>query len=225
MLFAAGFGTRMGTLTQTRPKPLIEVAGRPLLDHALALVDAAGLRRVVVNTHYLADQIRGHLADRPEIAISHEPEILETGGGLRQALPLLGAGPVFTLNTDAVWTGANPLRRLLKAWDPTRMDVLQLVLPASLARGYHGNGDWILDGDGRITRAAGRPGLVYLGAQIINPVGLDEIPDRVFSLNRLWDRAIARGRAHAVIHDGLWCDVGHPDGIREAEEILHGAVF
>ena len=225
MLFAAGFGTRMGTLTQTRPKPLIEVAGRPLLDHALALVDAAGLRRVVVNTHYLADQIRGHLADRPEIAISHEPEILETGGGLRQALPLLGPGPVFTLNTDAVWTGANPLRRLLKAWDPTRMDVLQLVLPASLARGYRGNGDWFLDGDGRITRAAGRPGLVYLGAQIINPVGLNEIPDRVFSLNRLWDRAIACGRARAVIHDGLWCDVGHPDGIREAEEILHGAVF
>lgn len=224
MLFAAGFGTRMGALTQAHPKPLISVAGRPLLDHALELVDAAALTRRVVNTHYLADQIRAHLADRPEILISHEPEILETGGGLRQALPLLGPGPVFTLNTDAVWTGANPLTQLMQAWDADRMDVLQLVLPATLARGHVGTGDWLLDADGRIKRAAGRPGHVYLGAQIINPEGLDEIADRVFSLNLLWDRAIARGRAHAIVHDGLWCDVGRPEGIREAEEMLHDAV-
>lgn len=224
MLFAAGFGTRMGALTQARPKPLIKVAGRALLDHALALVEAAGIGRQVINTHYLADQIRDHLRDRPDILISHEPEILETGGGLRQALPLLGPGPVFTLNTDAVWTGANPLTQLRAAWNPELMDVLQLVLPASLARGHSGTGDWLLDAEGRITRAAGQPGHVYLGAQILNPAGLEDIPDRVFSLNKLWDRAIARGRAFAVVHDGLWCDVGRPEGIRTAEEVLRDAV-
>jgi MurNAc alpha-1-phosphate uridylyltransferase len=224
MLFAAGFGTRMGALTANRPKPLIPVAGRALIDHALTLADAAGIARKVANTHYLGNQIAAHLAHRPDVAISAEPgPILETGGGLRAALPLLGPGPVFTLNTDAVWTGANPLVTLRAAWDPARMDALLLLMPAGLARGHGGTGDFLMDHEGRIARAKGAEGLVYLGAQILDPAGLQDIPDQVFSLNRLWDGAIARGRAFGVLHTGGWCDVGRPEGIAVAEAMLQGA--
>lgn len=221
MLFAAGFGTRMGELTRHRPKPLIPVAGKALLDHALTVADAAQVARKVVNTHYLADQIAAHLRQRPDIALSVEaPDILDTGGGLRQALPLLGAGPVFTLNTDYVWTGQNPLTQLRAAWDGGKMDALLLLLPADQTHGHKGHGDFRLDGEGRLIRAGGEPGLTYLGAQIVNPSGLARIPDAVFSLNRLWDAAIAQGRAYGVIHRGGWCDVGHPEGIIEAEALL-----
>lgn len=219
MLFAAGRGTRMGALTETRPKPLIEVAGRPLIDHALALADAAGARPIVVNLHYLSDQIARHLAARP-IALSHEPVLLETGGGLRQALPKLGAGPVMTLNADAVWTGANPLQQLASAWDGDRMDALLLLAPRAQTRGHSGRGDFLLDSEGRIRRAAGAEAPVYLGAQIIRTEGLAEIAEDVFSLNRLWDNLIARGRAFGLIHQGGWCDVGRPEGIGEAEALL-----
>ncbi|THD85673.1 nucleotidyltransferase family protein [Aliigemmobacter aestuarii] len=221
MVFAAGFGTRMGELTRAQPKPLIRVNDAALLDHALDLADAAGIGRIVVNTHYLADQIVRHLGTRPDIALSHEAdEILETGGGLKQALPLLGRGPVLTLNSDAVWTGQNPLIQLLQAWDPAEMDALLLLLPAPLTRGHRGTGDFVMDQAGRIRRAGGQPGLTYLGAQILKTDGLSAIPDRVFSLNRLWDQAIAEGRAFGLVHNGLWCDVGHPGGIAEAEQML-----
>lgn len=221
ILFAAGFGTRMGALTAHRPKPLIEVAGRALIDHALLQAEPLALRRIVVNLHYLPDQIRAHLAGRADIRFAAEPdEILETGGGLRAALPLLGPGPVFTLNTDAVWTGQNPLAQLLSAWDPARMDALLLLLPAAQAKGFAGAGDFVLDGAGRIARAKGTPGLAYLGAQILRTDRLAEIPDRVFSLNRLWDMAIAEGRAFGHVHQGGWCDVGHPGGIAMAEALL-----
>ena len=219
MLFAAGRGTRMGALTETRPKPMIEVAGRPLIDHALGLADAAGTAPIVVNLHHLGAQIARHLAARP-IALSWEPVLLETGGGLRRALPLLGAGPVMTLNADAVWTGANPLQQLAAAWDGARMDALLLLAPRAQARGHSGTGDFVLDGEGRIARAAGAEAPVYLGAQIIRTEGLAEIGDEVFSLNRLWDRMIARGRAFGLIHQGGWCDVGRPEGIAEAEALL-----
>ncbi|MEZ5686732.1 MAG: NTP transferase domain-containing protein, partial [Paracoccaceae bacterium] len=129
MLFAAGFGTRMGALTRHRPKPLIEVAGRPLLDHALDLARGAGVTRIVANTHYLGDQVRHHLAGTGVEISDETEEILETGGGLRKALPLLGAGPVFTLNTDAVWTGENVITRLSQLWDPARMDALLALIP------------------------------------------------------------------------------------------------
>ncbi len=223
MLFAAGFGTRMGALTATRPKPLIPVAGKPLIDHALLLADGAGISRIVANTHYLPDQITAHLSGRG-VAISHEVDrILETGGGLKVARPLLGASPVLTLNTDAVWTGQNPLTQLLDSWDSARMDGLMLLLPAETANGHSGTGDFLMAADARLSRANGRPGLVYLGAQILRTEGLAEIGEDVFSLNRLWDRMIAAGRLYGLLHNGGWCDVGHPDGIAQAEAMVRTA--
>ena len=223
MLFAAGLGTRMGTLTATRPKPLIPVAGKPLIDHALAIADAAGVTRVVANTHYLPDQIESHLAGRP-IGVSREtPRILETGGGLKRALPMLGDSPVLTLNTDAVWTGDNPLTQLMQAWDGGRMEGLLLLLPASRATGHSGTGDFLMDADNRLARAKGAPGPVYLGAQIIRTEGLAEIHEEAFSLNLLWDRMIARGSLYGLVHNGGWCDVGRPEGIALAEALLKSA--
>lgn len=217
MLFAAGFGTRMGALTKTRPKALVQVAGRALLDHALALADLPGIRRRVVNAHYLPDQIEQHLAGR-DVAISHEkPDILETGGGLRAAVPLLGAGPVFTLNTDAIWTGPNPLTTLIKAWDPSRMQALLLLVPADRAVGHTGPGDFAIGPDGRITRGAG---YVYTGAQIIDPAGLSLIRQTSFSLNKLWDRMSGEEALYGTVHTGGWCDVGRPEGIADAEAML-----
>lgn len=221
MLFAAGLGTRMGALTATRPKPLIPVAGRPLIDHALALADGLGLSRIVVNTHYLPAQVAAHLAARPEILLSHEPELLETGGGLKAAAPLLAADIVFTLNSDAVWSGPNPLATLAAAWDPARMDALLLLVPQAAARGHAGRGDFLLDAEGRIARG---PGPVFAGAQIVKLAALAACPERIFSMNRVWDGLIAQGRAFATLHPGGWCDVGRPEGIALAEALLAEAV-
>lgn len=218
LIFAAGFGTRMGALTRARPKPLIEVGGKPLLDHALDLTQAAGVADVVVNAHYKSQMIESHLSGRPDIHVSVEfPEVLETGGGLRKALPLLGDDPVFTLNSDAVWTGGNPLRTLCAAWDPDRMDALLLLIPPSRAMGHSGSGDFIADTNGRLERG---PGAIYTGAQIIRPTGIADIRPAAFSLNLLWDRFLARGRLFGVLHKGGWCDVGRPEGIAEAEAML-----
>lgn len=218
MLFAAGLGTRMGALTRDRPKPLITVGGTALIDHALAQI--AGVDRVVVNLHYLPDQIRAHLAGRPDIRFSPETEtILETGGGLRQALPLLGPGPVFTLNSDAVWTGPPAIAQLAAAWDPRRMDGLLLLVPRDRAQGHRGAGDFLMAGDGRLRRG---PGLVYSGAQILTTGDLADIPDRVFSLNLVWDRMIARGRLYGLVHPGGWCDVGRPESLPLAEALAQG---
>lgn len=221
MLFAAGFGTRMGAITADRPKPLIPVAGRALIDHALDLAADAGLTRMVVNLHYRGDQIAAHLCGRKGIALAWERErILDTGGGLRAAMPLLPEGPVFTLNTDAVWTGPNPLTTLRGAWRPPDMSALLLLAAPERAAGHHGPADFTLAADGRIARAAAEPGLVYLGAQIIDPLRLGSVPEEVFSLNLLWDRLIAEGRAYGIMHPGGWCDVGRPEGIAEAEAML-----
>jgi MurNAc alpha-1-phosphate uridylyltransferase len=217
MIFAAGLGTRMGALTRDRPKPLIPVAGKPLLDHALTIARPVA-QTIVVNTHYLADQITNHLKGT-DIRLSHEPgPVLETGGGLRAALPLLGPGPVFTLNSDAVWRGPNPLATLRDAWDPTRMEALLLLLDRPQAIGHTGPGDFALHDNDQITRA---PALVYAGAQIIDPTGLAAIPDTVFSLNRLWDAMIARGTLYGLRYTGQWCDVGRPESIPLAEAMLH----
>jgi MurNAc alpha-1-phosphate uridylyltransferase len=217
MLFAAGFGTRMGALTQDRPKPMVDVAGKPLIDHAIAITTGGGLRRIVANVHYLSDQVRAHVTP-VGIEISDESDrILETGGGLRKAQALLGAGPVFTLNTDAVWTGSGLLAQMLAAWDPARMDALLMLVPTERAIGYRGVGDFALREDGQISRGHG---FVYTGLQIINPVGIADIEDDVFSLNRLWDQMLASGRAYGVIHDGGWCDVGRPESIALAERML-----
>lgn len=213
MLFAAGLGTRMRPLTADRPKALVEVAGRTLLDHALAQVPA-GMGRVA-NTHYRADVIAPVLAERM-IAGSHEPDLLDTGGGLKAARALLGPGPVVTLNTDAVWTGPSPIETLLAAWDPRRMGALLVTVEAPRAQG-HGTGDFDIAGDGRLTR--GRDG-VYTGAQIIDPAVLDRIDAEAFSLNLAWDILAAEGRLFGVRHPGGWCDVGRPENIELAEAML-----
>lgn len=220
MIFAAGFGTRMGALTADRPKPLIPVAGRTLIDHALALGDGAGVARPVVNLHYRGQMIRDHLAGRDVTFSDETAEILDTGGGLRAALPLLAPGPVLALNSDAVWTGPNPLSALATAFDPERMDALLLLIPRDRATGHLGAGDFAMAADGRLSRGRDH---VYTGAQILDPAGLAEVPERVFSLNRLWDRAAARGRLYGLLHPGGWADVGHPDGIAAAEALLAGA--
>lgn len=218
MLFAAGFGTRMGELTKDRPKPLIKVAGKPLLDHALEIANSAGIETKVVNAHYKSDQIVTHLKGRDDTrVVIEEPDVLDTGGGLRNALPLLSDGPVFTMNTDAVWTGANPIEELRAAWDPDRMDALLLLIRKDRAVGYTRDGDFMMDEDGRLTRG---PGYVYSGVQILRTEGLKFVPDRVFSLNILWDSMLLDERIFGVVHDGGWADVGHPDGITLAEGML-----
>lgn len=223
MLFAAGFGTRMKALTADRPKPLIPVAGRPLIDHALDVAEAADVQRIVVNTHYRADQMAAHLSGRG-IAISHEADrILETGGGLKAALPHLGKGPIALLNSDGIWTGPNPLLTLAAAWDGSRMEALLLLMPLDRTRAHGPTGDFRVDATGRLSRGAGGEDHVYIGAQIINPDRVRAYPDDVFSLNRVWDQMIAAGTAFGVLHPGDWCDVGHPQGIAEAECLLHDA--
>lgn len=223
MVFAAGFGTRMGALTATRPKPLLPVAGQPLIDHALAAARAAGAARIVVNTHYKADQIAAHLAGS-DVLISHEPgPILDTGGGLRQALPLLGPGPVAVLNSDGIWTGANPLTQLAQAWDSARMDALLLLLPVHATLAHGDRGDFRLDATGRLSRGQGGEDHVYIGASILNPSCLGGTEGEAFSLNRPWNTAITAGRAFGLVHQGRWCDVGHPDGIAAAEALLQAA--
>jgi MurNAc alpha-1-phosphate uridylyltransferase len=223
MIFAAGLGTRMGEMTRTRPKPLIAVAGRPLLAHALALTRDAGLARTVVNIHAHPEQMRAWLArEAPEVIPAEEPLLLETGGGLRAALPALGPGPVFTLNADMVWQGANPIRTLAAAWDPATMGALLCLVPRAAAVGHAGPGDFFRAPDGRLTRRGAAPSAphVYAGAQIIDPARLAEIPETAFSLNRLWDLLLAEGRLFGVIHDGAWVDVGRPEGIALAEAAL-----
>ncbi|TNC48180.1 nucleotidyltransferase family protein [Rubellimicrobium rubrum] len=216
MIFAAGLGTRMGALTADRPKPLIEVAGRPLIDQALTHAKDAGAEPIVVNVHYRADQMRGYLADKGVLVADETERLLETGGGLKAALPLLGPGPVWTLNSDAAWAGPNPLVDLAAAWRP-EMEALLLLVPTDRALGYRGAGDFDLDPTGCLARGAGQ---VYTGAQILRTEGLAEISEPVFSLNRLWDRAAARGGLHGIVYDGHWCDVGRPENLALAERLV-----
>ncbi len=225
MVFAAGFGTRMGSLTRDRPKPMLRVAGRPLIDHALEQVRGAGVSRIVVNVHYLPEQIERHLAPMPDVTVvREEPEILETGGGLRNALALLGRAPVFTLNTDYAWSGANALAALAAAWEPDRMDGLLLMLPRGRAEGHDGDGDFRLMDDGRLAppQPGGPEALVYTGAQIIRTARLAEIPETVFSVTRLWDMLCAEGRLYGTVYAGRWVDVGQPEGIDLADRMLRG---
>jgi MurNAc alpha-1-phosphate uridylyltransferase len=217
MIFAAGFGTRMGPLTADRPKPMIPVGGRPMIDRALDLAAGAGAGPVVVNLHYRGQQIADHLAGRGVLFSWETDRILDTGGGLAKALPMLGPGPVLTLNPDAVWTGPNPLVRLMAAFDPARMEVL-LMLSAE-----GGGTDFTLDAGGHVRRHNGGAGRLYLGAQMLRPDRLAEIAGPVFSLNRFWDACIARGTAFGLVHPGGWCDVGRPEGLGPAEAMLREA--
>jgi len=217
LFFAAGLGTRMGALTKDRPKPLINVAGKALIDHALDIADDVGVGQKVVNLHYHGDMIRQHLAGR-NIAFSDESGmLLETGGGLRQALPLLQGNPVLTMNTDAVWHGPNPIRHILNAWHPN-MEALLLVVEKQNVVGHLGKGDFELDPDGRLHRA---PGSIYTGLQIMRTDVLNEITETAFSMNVAWDKIAARGGLFGTFYDGKWCDVGQPESIPLAEEMIH----
>ena len=188
-----------------------------MIDHALALVGDAGISRKVANLHYRAEMLEAHLDGKDVLVSVETPDILETGGGLRQALPLLGDGPVFTLNTDAIWKGPNPLSLAMQAWDPARMDALLVCISPDMAVGHAGKGDFVLDEAGRLSRG---PGWVYGGAQIIRTDVLNDIPDRAFSLNLLWDRMQGQGRLYGLRYPGRWCDVGRPEGIALAESLI-----
>ena len=217
LFFAAGLGTRMAPLTVDRPKPLISVAGKALLDHALDF--AVDIPRKVVNVHYKAAMLRAHLAQR-DIAISDESDLLrETGGGLRHALPLLGDGPVFTMNTDAVWRGPNPFEALAGAWNPDKMDGLLLLVDRARALGHIGKGDFEVGADGRIEWG---PGPIYTGAQIMRTDALLQVPENAFSMHVFWNDMLARRRLYGVVYDGNWCDVGRPESIPVAEAMLKG---
>lgn len=218
MIFAAGLGTRMGALTRDRPKPLIEVAGRPLIDQALGFAKGAGAAPIVVNLHWKADQLRAYLAHEPVLISDETERLLETGGGLRAALPLLGEGPVWTLNSDAAWSGPNPLLALAQAWRP-EMEALLLLVPRERALGYADAGDFAPDPTGRLARGTSH---VYTGAQILRTEGLSEVAHPVFSLNRLWDRAARRRGLFGLVHEGAWCDVGRPENLALAESVLRG---
>lgn len=216
MIFAAGRGTRMGALTRDRPKPMVEVAGRPLFDHALELGRDAGASPIVANIHHLRDRIEPHLTARSVIVSAETDALLDTGGGLRHALPLLGDGPVFTLNSDAVWTGRNPLTALDGAWRDGTGALLMLV-PLIRAHGRMGGGDFSMDAQGRLSRGGG---LVYTGAQIIDPHTLSPHTAPVFSLSEVWTRLAATDQLRGIVHPGHWADVGRPDGIAIAEDLL-----
>ncbi|MFC6636180.1 NTP transferase domain-containing protein [Sulfitobacter sp. JBTF-M27] len=217
LMFAAGFGTRMKDLTKDKPKPLITVACKPLVDHALALARDVDCAPIIANLHYKAELLEAHLAPQGVQTIVEMPQILETGGGLRNALSLLGKSPVITMNTDAIWVGPNPVAQLIAGWRPDEMDALLICIPKESAVGHEGNGDFMLSESGRIERG---PGAVYGGVQIIKTDLLHEIKKEKFSLNLLWDKMLATGRMYGLHYQGKWCDVGHPAGIKMAENML-----
>lgn len=230
MIMAAGKGTRMMPLTASKPKPLIEVAGTTLLDHVLDLLRDAGVGRIVVNVHYCPDQIERHLANQADdfdVTISNERDLLlDTGGGLVKALPLIGSDPFLCINADNWFvSGAeNALLRLARAWDPARMDVLMLVVPFDRAGNTQGQGDFDMDGAGRLSREEPRRQRPYVwtGVQMMAQALITDPPAEVFSTNVFWDRAIAAGRCHGLVHDGAWFDVGYPEAIALTEAQLRG---
>lgn len=216
MLFAAGFGTRMKHLTRDRPKPLIPVAGKPLIEHAMAFVREAAPARAVVNAHYKAGLIVDHFAGSDVQVRVETPDILDTGGGLKAALPLLNADAVMTMNTDAVWDGPNPLTLLDAAWTDD-MQALLLCIPKTRAIGHSGSGDFDVDARGHATWGTQT---VYSGVQIIRSKLVSDMAQNVFSLKAIWQELEAAGRLNAILYPGRWCDVGHPDGVTLAEEML-----
>jgi MurNAc alpha-1-phosphate uridylyltransferase len=227
MVLAAGLGLRMRPLTATRPKPLIEVAGKTMLDWTLDHLVDAGIRHAVVNAHYLADQIVRHVASRkvPKVAISREEVLLDTGGGIAKALPHLGANPFYALNADVVWrNGSQPaLARLAAAWEDAGMDALLLLHPTVRAVGYDGSGDYVLDRVGVARRRREREvaPFVFTGVQLLHPRLFGQAPAGVFSMNVLFDRAEAQGRLHAIVHDGDWFHVGTPAALAEVEQRIN----
>jgi MurNAc alpha-1-phosphate uridylyltransferase len=229
MVMAAGLGKRMRPLTATRPKPLVEVAGKTLLDHSFDRLRAAGVKKAVVNVHYLPDALEAHLKSRVtgiETVVSDERDmLLETGGGLLKALPLIDADPFLVVNSDNLWVdgAVDSLRQLAAQWDDARMDALLLLVPLAGANCHKGQGDFHMSPSGAIRRK--RPGavapFVYTGIQMVSKRLFEgDLPVGPFSTNILWDRAIEAGRCFGARHQGLWFDIGAPPNIRKAEEIL-----
>lgn len=227
MVLAAGLGTRMRPLTDDRPKALVEVDGKPLIDHAITRLRAAGIARIVVNVHAFAGKLRAHLAARwgGDIIISDETDaLLDTGGAIKRALPLLGAGPVIIHNCDSLWVEGmgSSLARLMAAWDPARMDALLLVAPTASIVGDVDRGDFTMDALGRLAWRA--PACVapfmYTGVQIINPAPWAAVEAEAFSTAQIWKQLIEAQRAYGLRHDGTWMHVGTPGAVAEAEAFL-----
>lgn len=227
MVLAAGLGARMRPLTDHRPKALVEVGGKALIDHTLDRLVEAGVERAVVNVHAFADQLEAHLAKRayPEILISDERgALLETGGGLKAARALLGEEPIWAANSDYVWTGDDPpaLRALAEAWDPERMDACVIVVPKARTQGFDTPGDFFRAEDGRLTHrglAAGAPFHCF-GVQILDPQPVYREVDRAFSLFRTWMRAAEQGRLFGLLPQGFWMQVGDPGALAAAQARL-----
>lgn len=226
MVLAAGLGLRMRPLTENLPKPLVKLGGRTLLDHALDRLAEAGITDAVVNTHYLGHMIEAHLSDRdaPRITLSPEDVLLETGGGIARALPHLNAGAFIVVNADISWRdGDRPaLDRLKAAWRDGDMDALLLLQDTTTATGYDARGDFFMSDAGVLTRrgdAAAAP-YVFTGIQVLHPRLFADVPAGPFSLNLLFDRAIAAGRLYGLAHDGEWFHVGTPGALAEAEDRL-----
>ena len=229
MVLAAGLGTRMKPLTETTPKPLIHVGGKALIDYALDRFSDAGVGNAIVNVHYLADQVENHLQSRtlPAITISDERGLLlETGGGLKKAMPAFGNAPLFCTNTDAIMLDRNApeaCQVLAEKWDPDKMDALLLLSPIAETSGYDGSGDFDYREDGRIAfRSGAKAGAVFTGLQIISPALIAEGPEGPFSTKILWDLALQRGRLFGAMYGGYWMHVGDPGGLEQAENILKG---
>ncbi|ODP37346.1 nucleotidyltransferase family protein [Sphingomonas turrisvirgatae] len=229
MVMAAGLGKRMRPLTAMRPKPLIEVAGKPLIDHVFDRLRSAGVERAVVNVHYLADALEAHVSHRVkdiEVVVSDERrQLMETGGGLVQAREALGDQPFLCVNSDNLWVDGpiDAIRQLAAAWDDASMDALLLLVPLARANNHGGQGDFHLDAFGRITgrRKVGRLApFVFTGVQILSPRVIRDWPEGPFSTNLFWERAIEAGRAWGVVHQGLWFDVGTPPAIAATEAVL-----
>ena len=227
MVMAAGLGTRMRPLTNDRPKPLVEVMGKALIDHAIDRLVAAGVKLVVVNAHYKSDQLKSHLAKRKdlEIRISDEhDEILGTGGGILKALPNFGGEPFFVLNSDSVWVEGmgHALDRMKERWNPGEMDALLLMASMVTALGFEGSGDFNMDAEGHLSRVPDRrvSPYAYPGVQIVHPRLFEGAPAGSFSMNVLWDIAIDKGRLFGIRLDGVWMHVGTPEAVKEADAFL-----
>lgn len=221
MLLAAGLGTRMGPLSAECPKPLIKVLGKPLIDYGLDHCVEYGIRQIIVNTHYLPNQICNHVSKFKCVTTIYEKERLETGGGVKNALSCFGQSPFFVINSDALWVdGPYPaLKRLALAWDENRMDALLLLYPVFRLTSYMGHGDYHVDGNGIAQRRAELEVSPYIfaGVQVLHPRLFQNTPEGAFSLNTLYDKAESEGRLYAQVHDGDWYHVGTPEELRLAE--------
>ncbi len=227
MVMAAGLGTRMRPLTDDRPKPLVVVAGRTLIDHAIDRLVAAGVTLIVVNLHYKAEMLKAHLARRRDVEIrlseEHE-ELLGTGGGILKALPHFRGEPFFVHNSDSIWVEGlgRALDRMVERWEPETMDALLLMASMVTALGFEGTGDFQMDPEGRLTRVPEQrvSPFAYPGVQIVHPRLFESAPSASFSMNRLWDVAIERERLYGIRLDGVWMHVGTPEAVSEADAFL-----